>query len=248
MKHFVFFILTCIVNATCSAAEQLPENFVHLKEIAPSIIQEMRYAGSHNFVGKPIRGYNANSCILTHPAAKALKQVQAQLSKHNYSLKVYDCYRPQMAVEEFYAWSQDPKNQTMKREFYPRINKKKLFKKEYIALYSGHSRGSTVDLTIVDLNNLQQSEFTQNTKLQPCYANYQTRFHDNSIDMGTGFDCLDKSANHGYKHISKQAKQNRLFLKSIMQENGFRPYRKEWWHYTLRDEPYKKDYFNFEVK
>ena len=236
--------LLCLLPAVGYA---LPKGFVYLSDIDPSIIQDMRYAGPHNFIGRTIEGYLRGTCILTKKAALRLKAIQKQLKPKGYSLKVYDCYRPQQAVNDFYRWSQN-KNSTMKAEFYPREDKKELFRKGYIANYSGHSRGSTVDLTLVPLNKRTQESFSTASKLRACYAPYKKRFKDNSINMGTGYDCLDKTAHVFYKQIPRTAKFNRYQLRKIMLSNGFYPYNKEWWHYTLRNEPFKRTYFNFPVR
>ena len=229
-------------------AQNLPDNFVYLEDIDPSIIQEMRYAQNHNFVGKPLKGYLKASCILTKPTAEALKKVQTELKGYGYSLKVYDCYRPQMAVDEFIEWSKNPKDQLMKKEFYPKVNKKNVFKLGYVADKSGHTRGSTVDLTIVKKSELKQAEYHPGQKLTACYASYEQRFHDNSIDMGTGFDCFDKRAHLKTNKITDFAQKNRHLLQHLMVRNGFKPYPYEWWHFTLMDEPYPNTYFNFPVE
>src|SRR6185437_9646784 len=150
-----------------------------------SIIQDMRYAGNHNFIGHRINGYHKATCILTKPTALALAKVQKQLRQYALSLKVYDCYRPTRAVTEFAEWSKNPKHQEMKAEFYPRENKAELFKRGYIAKKSGHSRGSTVDLTLVPLSPSKQAKYHKGQKLIACTAPYSKRFKDNSIDMGT---------------------------------------------------------------
>jgi D-alanyl-D-alanine dipeptidase len=227
----------------------LPKNFVYLSEIDPSIVQEIRYAGEHNFMGRPVQGYLSATCILTKEAAFALKKIQTELRKQNYSLKVYDCYRPNCAVKDFLRWSQRPDENKMKAEFYPRIEKNKLFSLGYIAKRSSHSRGSTVDLTLISLkNNMRGESYSQSTALRACYAPWSVRFRDNSLDMGTGYDCLDKTAHIGSKAISPQAIRNRLFLMRMMTRYGFRPYKKEWWHFTLKNEPHKKINFNFRVE
>lgn len=228
-------------------AQALPQGFVYLSAVDPSIQQEMRYAGDHNFIGRPIKGYQQASCILTKPAAEALKSVQKKLLARGYSLKVYDCYRPQMAVNDFANWSQMPQQTTMQAEFYPRTPKAQLFALGYIAYQSGHSRGSTVDLTIVPLPVKAEPRYQSGQKLAACYAPYTIRYLDNSIDMGTGYDCLDSSAHINNKNISQQAYQNRILLRSLMLKNNFEPYNKEWWHFTLKNEPYPNQIFNFLV-
>lgn len=226
----------------------LPKGFVYLEDVAPEIIQEMRYATYHNFVGRPIAGYQADTCILTQSAARALLRAQKAANARGYTLKVYDCYRPVRAVLDFVDWSQKENEQSMKAEFYPDTNKEDFFKLGYVARKSGHSRGSTVDLTLVKLPAKEQAIYHRGDKLTACYAPEGTRFGDNSIDMGTGFDCFDKRAYPSSRMISKAAYQNRKVLRSIMKTAGFRPYKKEWWHFTLRHEPYPQSYFNFPAK
>ncbi|MCB1827141.1 MAG: M15 family metallopeptidase [Coxiellaceae bacterium] len=226
----------------------LPKGFVYLNDVAPSVLQDIRYAGYHNFTGRPVKGYRAKECILTKPAADALAKVQAALLQSDLSLKVYDCYRPQRAVNDFIAWSHNPKLTKMKAEFYPRVAKNKLFAQGYIAKKSGHSRGSTVDLTIVPVPTRQQANYYRGQTLVSCTAAYHERFADNSIDMGTGYDCLDPLS-YGYTpRVSLVAYQNRKLLRHIMQKYGFMPYKNEWWHFTLRREPYPETYFNFPIK
>ncbi len=226
----------------------LPNGFVYLRDVDPTIIQEIRYAGDHNFVGRPVKSYLTATCILTKPAALALKSVQTELRKKNLSLKVYDCYRPIAAVNDFVTWSQQPSQQQMKQEFFPQVPKELLFKEGYIATHSGHSRGSTVDLTIVDRRDLRQENYQPSQCLVNCYAPRNLRFKDNSINMGTGYDCLDPHAFFANKEVGPTAYANRLLLQTIMIRNGFDPYAKEWWHFSLSKEPYPKQYFDFPVQ
>lgn len=237
-KIILTFLCLQLYNASSYA---LPQDFVALHDIAPDIIQDMRYAGSNNFIGEPIPGYQHAACMLTRPAAKQLKKAQKAAKAQGYSLKVYDCYRPQRSVNYFYKWSQDPSDQRQKASFYPRINKKDLFEKQYVALLSGHSRGSTVDLTLVPLGSSTQ---LVKPKIKRCYAHSSQYLDDNSLDMGTRFDCMDKSANLDYSHLSKNQKINRQKLQKLMHDFGFKPYPYEWWHFTLANEPYPDKYFN----
>ena len=244
MKYLILLITLLILHSTCTA---LPSGFVYLSDIDNSILQDIRYAGMHNFIGRPILGYNKPVCILTYKAANALKQIQTVLHKQGYSLKVYDCYRPKSASEEMYAWSTNIDDQLMRTEFYPREKKSELFDKGYIALYSGHNRGSTVDLTLVKLaNKQQQAPYQSEQSLVTCFAT--DRIKDDSIDMGTGFDCLDETANFDNQAVSTTAHKNRLKLRTIMQRYGFTPYANEWWHFSLKREPYKRQRFNFPVE
>jgi zinc D-Ala-D-Ala dipeptidase len=230
-----------------STAYALPPGFVYLQNVDASILRDMRYAGKHNFIGRRIHGYEKPQCILTKEAALALSAVQKELQQSSLSLKVYDCYRPTDAVADFSAWTKLPNQQEMKTEFYPDTNKQDLFKRGYIAEQSGHSRGSTIDLTIVPIPNRPQPNYRPGQTLVSCKAPYLQRYRDNSIDMGTGYDCLDPSAEATTKDINLVAQQNRTLLREIMTKHGFTPYDTEWWHFTLKDEPHPKEYFNFPV-
>jgi D-alanyl-D-alanine dipeptidase len=245
VKRIFILAVSLFFSHRCFA--QLPPDFDYLHKVDPSILQDLRYAGNHNFIGRPIAGYKAGICILTHPSAIALKKVQNDLLKQGLTLKVYDCYRPVVAVKDFIHWSTLPKENEMKTEFFPRIDKAKLFEQGYVAEFSGHSRGSTVDLTIVDLVNLDEAPYHAGQPLVNCYAPWSKRFRDNSIDMGSGYDCLDEVSHTNSKQISSRARVNRLLLKRLMIKHGFVPYDKEWWHFTLKNEPFPKTYFNFPV-
>lgn len=223
-----------------------PAGFVSLEAVAPSISIDMRYVGSHNFVGVPVRGYLAPKCILTERTARALAAVQEELKSQNLGLKVYDCYRPQRAVDHFVAWASDLSDVKMKKEFYFNVAKEHLFRDGYIASKSGHSRGSTVDLTLVSLSSGQDPAY--NGPLMECFKPVGTRWHDNSVDMGTEYDCFDVLSHTLNPNISAPQRQARLLLKSLMEKHGFRGLAEEWWHFTLNDEPYPKTYFDFEVK
>jgi len=207
------FLLSCFVTLPA-----LAQNLVDVKSVDPSIIVEARYAMAHNFIGRPIAGYHAEKCLLTAEAATALGKVQAELKAYGMSLRAYDCYRPQRAVNDFIAWAKDLGDQKMRREFYPRVDKARLFELGYIAEKSGHSRGSTIDLTI------------------------------DGLDMGTRYDYFDELAHTANPNIRPAARRNRLLLKSVMEKFGFRNYDKEWWHFTLANEPFPDTYFDVEVR
>lgn len=249
LKFILAFFLSLFVSSLATAVTtHLPQGFVYLHAVDSTIVEELRYAGYHNFLGRPVKGYeNATGCILTKEAALALRQVQTDLRKSSLSLKVYDCYRPQRAVNDFMAWSKRPQEQQMKEEFYPRVNKADVFKLGYVAEKSGHSRGSTMDLTVVPLPLPQQEVYKKGQKLVACYFPYHQRFRDNSLNMGSGYDCLDEAAHVDYQAISSTARYNRLVLNDLMVKHGFKPYAKEWWHFTLENEPYPQTYFDFVV-
>lgn len=224
-----------------------PEDFVALRTVDPTIVQEMRYFTPHNFVGERIDGYRQPLCILTRTAAEALHQAQKRLLHRGYTLKVYDCYRPQRAVDHFVRWAEDLDDQAMKGEFYPKVDKTRLFVDGYIAEKSGHSRGSTMDLTIVRLPAGPTRPYVPGEPLVPCYAPQGERFPDNSVDMGTGFDCFDTLSHTLDPRIQGEQRANRLLLKSTLEALGFVNLAEEWWHYTYRPEPYPDTYFDFPV-
>jgi D-alanyl-D-alanine dipeptidase len=234
--------MTALLVALALAA---PGQFVALDDVDPTILQDMRYATRHNFVGRRIRGYREPVCILTRRAARALHRAQRRLEPRGYGLKVYDCYRPTRAVDQFARWAANPADQKMKREFYPRVDKRRVFELGYIAHRSGHSRGSTVDLTLVRLPPKAQPAW--DGKLGPCIARYRRRFADNSVNMGTGYDCIDPRAHTLDPRIHGRPRRNRLLLERTMRDAGFGPYANEWWHFTLRDEPYPETYYDFPV-
>lgn len=227
---------------------KMPKNFVEIREVIPNVVMDIRYFGPHNFIGEKIDGYEAPKCFLTKKAAEALANVQKELEAFSMSLKIYDCYRPQRAVNQFIKWAEDTSDTRMRKEFYPEIDKKNLFRDKYIAAKSGHSRGSTVDLTIVPIPTPKQENYVKGQALRDCRLPASKRFKDNSIDMGTGYDCLDALSNPENPKINNEQKRNRLLLKTLMDKYGFRISQKEWWHYSLRDEPYPNTYFDFEVK
>lgn len=224
-----------------------PKEFVALRDIDPTIIQEIRYITPHNFIGEPIDGYKQPMCILTRPAAKALHDAQRRLRARGYSLKVYDCYRPQRAVDHFVRWAKDLSDQRMKAEFYPQVDKSRLFDDGYIAERSGHSRGSTVDLTIVKLPAGPTRPYVPGEPLTACTAPKAERFPDNSVDAGTGFDCFDTLAHTADPRIQGAQRANRLRLKNALKSQGFVNLAEEWWHYTFQPEPFPDTYFDFPV-
>lgn len=228
-------------------AAELPAGFVRLSAVAPSILQDIRYAGGHNFVGRPIAGYDAAECILTERAATALAAVSYDLESEGLGLKVYDCYRSAGAVADFAAWANDPNRLEMQAEFYPRVDKVDLFDLGYVASRSGHSRGSTVDLAIRHLDAAPVGPWKQGDALVDCTLPDSERFADGILDFGTGYDCFDVRAHHGAVGISPEATANREKLATVMARNGFKLYREEWWHYTLAEEPFPDTYFSFPV-
>jgi D-alanyl-D-alanine dipeptidase len=204
--------------------QNLPEGFVYVKSVIQDLDVELRYFTTHNFVGDTIDGYKSNNLILTRETAEKLKLVQDELQQQNLCLKVYDGYRPQRSVNHFIRWAKDLNDTINKSEFYPDVAKRNLFKEEYIASRSGHSRGSTVDLTIIDGNT------------------------GRPLDMGSPYDFFGKQSWVDYDGITEDQKKNRQLLQRVMLKYNFRNYPKEWWHFTLRWEPFPKTYFDFEVE
>jgi zinc D-Ala-D-Ala dipeptidase len=239
-------VMIAMMPAAALAGSALPTGFVHLRDIDPTIVQDIRYATSHNFVGRPITGYLAAECILSEQAANALETVQRKLAEKKLSLVVWDCYRPKRAVDDFLQWSKDPTHSEMKAEFYPRTDKEELFALGYLAKRSAHSRGSTVDLGIVPAGSPVAPAPNPSQPLKSCTSPKGERFEDGTIDFGTGYDCLDVLANTSNAVVGDVAQRNRQTLKSYMEGAGFRPYAKEWWHFELVNEPFH-DGFDFEV-
>lgn len=247
MLFFVFWFANCFADDNLKIEKNRPDDFVDIKQVIPEIQVDMRYYSDHNFVGRKINAYLAPICLLTKPAAEALKNVEDQLLPMGLTLKVYDCYRPQTAVNDFIDWAKQINNTKMRAEFYPTVDKRNLFSQGYIYSHSGHSRGSTMDLTIVPLNS-KISEFKNGQKLVSCEKSQVKRFADNSLDFGTGFDCFSEISHPDYQKISAQARANRLLLKILMEKAGFKGIDTEWWHFTLQNEPYPDTYFDFPIK
>ena len=226
IKAIVILLLVSFTTQSESNKDTPPlhEDFVYLKDLMPNLRSDLRYYGTNNFIGQQIDGYNAPKLILSRVAAEALQKVQAELERIGFGLLIYDAYRPQQAVDFFIGWAQDDRDTLMKEEFYPNIDKKDLFKKGYISKKSGHTRGSTVDLTIVSL---------------------KTR---HILNMGSPYDLFDEKSHTDYPHITKNQHALRLLLKRRMEKHGFKSYEKEWWHFTLINEPFPDTYFNFPIE
>jgi D-alanyl-D-alanine dipeptidase len=244
----IFVALYFLQSSHTVGTDKMPGNFIDIQKVIPDVVLDIRYYSPHNFVGERVDGYLAPKCFLTTDAAQALAGVQKDLAPYSMTLKIYDCYRPQRAVNHFVRWAKEIENTKTMKEFYPTIDKRNLFKDGYIAEKSGHSRGSTLDLTIVPLPAPVQADYIPGQKLSECYLPAEHRFADNSIDMGTGFDCFHELSNTENKNIGRQQKINRLLLKSLMEKHGFKNYDMEWWHYTLKKEHYPDTYFNFVIE
>ena len=200
-----------------------PSGFVVLADFIPGIIQEIRYYSSYNFIGERIDGYEEPIALLTIEAARALKSVANEMNVFGYRLKVFDAYRPACAVRQFVLWGIEDTDIRMKPYFYPDLRKQELFSGGYIAKQSSHSRGSAVDLTLLDMKTGKE------------------------VDMGGPFDYFSELSHPSYRGITDEQYENRMLLQRVMQRNGFLPIDCEWWHFMLKDEPYPDVYFEFPV-
>ena len=230
-------LVFCIMFAGCAARSENtetiaedgtklssdPSDFVLISEAVPDVILEIRYYSTYNFVGDRIEGYEEPLAFITKEAAEALKKVSDDVMAKGYRLKIYDAYRPQMAVTNFVEWAKDADDTRMKEYFYPDLDKDVLFPQGYIAEHSGHSRGSTVDLTLFDMET------------------------EKEVDMGGTFDFFGELSHPDYKGITEEQYENRMILREAMLSNGFKPLPEEWWHFTLEDEPYPDTYFTFPI-
>ncbi|QDQ10342.1 M15 family metallopeptidase [Streptomyces spectabilis] len=243
----LFAVAAAPAPAEARTEPEAPDGFVALRDVDPTIIQEMRYFTPHNFVGERVDGYRQPMCVLTEPAARALRTAQRALLRKGYSLKVYDCYRPQRAVDHFVRWAEDLGDERMKAEFYPRVDKSRLFEDGYIAKKSGHSRGSTVDLTVVRLPAPPTRPYVPGEPLKPCYAPRSERFPDNSLDMGTGYDCFDTLSHTDDPRVTGKQRAHRDLLRSTLAKAGFVNLPEEWWHFTYKPELFPDTYFDFPV-
>lgn len=233
--------------APATQVKQAPDGFVRLRDVDPSIVEEVRYATPHNFTGDPVPGYDEPMCVLTRQLAEALREAQRGLVAQGYTLKVYDCYRPQQADDRFVEWAKDVGDQRMKDEFYPGLDKSQLYSAGYIAEDSGHSRGSSVDLTLVRLPVPPQRAYVPGEPLASCTAPVGQRFPDNGVDMGTGFDCFDDRAHTDDPRVTGEARANRERLHDALTAVGLKGYTGEWWHFNLPQEPFPDEYFDFPV-
>lgn len=228
-SRYVTLLVAVCVLSTCNVGSghldySPAPGFVDLRDRIPDVVLDVRYAGSDNFVGEPITGYEAPRVYLTLEAASALQLVQAELADSGLGLKVFDGYRPQQAVDHFVAWAQDLEDIRMRDKYYPAVAKENLFQDGYIAARSGHSRGSTVDLTLIDRRSGEE------------------------LDMGSGWDFFDPVSWPDSQDVTPAQYANRMLLSDIMQRHGFNPLRTEWWHFTLRNEPYPEQYFDFVIR
>jgi D-alanyl-D-alanine dipeptidase len=219
-------ILLLAVSASTTLAAGLPAGFVYVDDVIPDIVLEIRYYTGDNFTGRRVNGYERPAGILSEQAAAALQRVAAELAEFGLGLKIYDAYRPQRAVDDFLQWAKDPNGQSRKTRYYPDVDKENLIRDGYIAKRSGHSRGSTVDLTLV----------------------YPGPAGPQELDMGTGWDYFGTESWPASRAVTPVQRAHRMLLRALMEQHGFEPLPQEWWHFTLRDEPFPDDYFDFPVR
>ncbi|MGY3615834.1 D-alanyl-D-alanine dipeptidase [Bradyrhizobium sp. USDA 10063] len=219
--------------ATPAGAQTLPGGFVFLRDIDPTIIQDIRYAGSNNFVGRPLRGYAVAECVVKREVGLRLKAVQQELAGQKLSLKMFDCYRPVRAVADMVAWSRDGKETVTGKRYNPAFRKADLFRLGYIAARSGHSSGAALDLTLVDLAADNSGKFDPARDYADCTASAEKRAPEGSVDMGTGYDCSDVKAHTAAPSINQAQRRWRKRLVAAMARQGFVNYSKEWWHFSL---------------
>ena len=222
-------IAICLV--THAHAQPLPGDFVYLRDVDPTIIQDIRYATSNNFVGRPMAGYQAGECIVKREVGLRLKAIQAELAKRKLSLKMYDCYRPARASADMARWARDPHDNG--HRFNPAIDKRDLFRLGYIASHSQHSTGAALDLTLVDLTADNSAVFDPSRTYADCTAPVEKRAPESSIDMGTGYDCTDLKGHTRSNAITPEQRRWRQELITAMAKQGFVNYSKEWWHFSL---------------
>lgn len=225
--------LVAVVSISSARAQTLPGGFAYLRDIDPAILQDIRYAGANNFVGRPLAGYSAAECIVKREVGLALKRVQAELSSQNLSLKMLDCYRPARAAHDMVVWAQNGKETPAERRYNPAFSKKDLFRLGYIAEHSGHSTGAAVDLTLVDLTADNSGAFDPGKAYGDCTAPADARAPEGSVDMGTGYDCSDLKAHTAARSITEGQRRWRNLLVGAMAKQGFVNYAKEWWHFSL---------------
>lgn len=224
-------ILACLgLTAVAARAESgLPGRFVYLRDVAPTIEQDVRYATPRNFTGKPVPGYGSPQCILKREAAEALKRAQDKARSLGFSLKVYDCYRPARAVRAFLAWAAAPEDGRTKG-YYPHLRKSQLVP-TYIAGRSSHSTGASMDVTLIPLEQAKRTDASSGNA--DCTAPATEREADDSFDMGTAFDCFDPKANTDSPLATPVQQKSRTTLKIILESAGFKNYAGEWWHFTF---------------
>jgi zinc D-Ala-D-Ala dipeptidase len=225
--------LVAVACAPAAIAQTLPGGFVFLGDIDPSILQDIRYAGANNFVGRRLSGYEAAECVVKREVGLALKRAQQELGPQKLSLKMLDCYRPARAVHDMVLWAQNGRETPAERRYNPAFGKKDLFRLGYIAEHSGHSTGAAVDLTLVDLAADNSGAFDPGKADADCTGPADARAPEGSVDMGTGYDCSDLKAHTAATSITLAQRRWRNALVAVMAKQGFVNYSKEWWHFSL---------------
>jgi zinc D-Ala-D-Ala dipeptidase len=233
LNRFASILLMAPALVIPAWAQALPGGFVYLRDIDPSIIQDMRYAGPNNFVGRPLAGYAAAECVVKRDVGLSLKRIQQRLAPRKLSLKMLDCYRPVRAVHAMWAWAQNGREIPGERRFNPAFRKQDLFRLGYIATHSGHSTGAALDLTLVDLAADNSAWFDPAKAYADCTAPVEARAPEGSIDMGTGYDCTDLKGHTAASSITPEQRRWRKELVAAMRAEGFVNYSKEWWHFSL---------------
>jgi D-alanyl-D-alanine dipeptidase len=219
-------ILLLAISAGTILAGGLPAGFVYVDDVIPEIVLDIRYYSDDNFTGRRVSGYERPVGILSEQAADALQRVASELQEFDIGMKIYDAYRPQRAVDDFIQWAKDPGEQSKKARYYPEVDKANLIRDGYIAKRSGHSRGSTVDLTLV----------------------YPGPEGPQELDMGTGWDYFGLESWPDSHAVTPVQRAHRMLLRALMEKHGFAPLEQEWWHFTLRDEPFPDIYFDFPIR
>ncbi len=252
--YFAAILAFAIAFSSCGKQEResASKGFVNIADVIPDVILEIRYYGTYNFVGTRIDGYEQPTAILSKEAADSLRAVSEDVKGLGYRLKIYDAYRPQRAVDHFVRWSQDPADTVMKRYFYPMLDKPVLFEQDYIMAKSGHTRGSTVDLTLFDMNSEKELDmggtfdwFGQESHPDWC-GDPETGTYTG--DTGKDSEASGRRFPAVPEELTEEQFANRMILRSAMLRHGFKPLDSEWWHFTLKDEPYPDTYFNFPVR
>jgi D-alanyl-D-alanine dipeptidase len=234
-------VAAVVLGAGPAGAQSLPGGMVRLSEIDPTIHQDLRYAGPHNFMGRRIAGYDGGECVVKPAVGLALREVQRELAPRGLSLKMLDCYRPVRASRDMVAWAQDGREVAAERRYNPLISKRDLFRLGYIAEHSGHSTGAAVDLTLVDLRAAPGPAFDPERDYADCTAPAALRAPEGSVDMGTGYDCSDVKAHTAARSIAPQQRRWRNALLAAMTRHGFVNFSQEWWHFSrpgIGAEPY----------
>lgn len=222
-KKIILYLFIALAYGAFSQSA-IPKGFIEVQTAIPDLVVDLRYAKTNNFVGQKVPGYHSEKAILSIAATTALVKVQNELKIYGFGIKFFDGYRPQQAVNHFVQWAKKPNDTLMKAQYYPNLSKSMLFEQQYIASRSGHSRGSSVDLTLIDFNTCLE------------------------LDMGSPYDFFGEISNLDYPDLTQNQIRNRQLLQEVMKRYGFRSYAQEWWHFTLNDEPFSNTYFDFPIE